>query len=345
MSDNSTALNSTALPGMSDNSTMLPTGPSDFDIALYQGFIAETVAFGLYFGLFIFTMLKWRKISQNVPMFALTTVLFLTCGAHYGTTVYPVYVQDIGVNGLTNISFISNTNQYIVGSLAFALANFLGDITIIYRLWNFYQRKYLVIIIPFLLSLAGFVLNVASSILLISGPDGTPAVSDNTIINMSLASYICPLITNLFVTGFITGRIWIMVKRQGDDTMSTPARRAVATIVESGLLFFLIQLVLTVVVNFEVPAQIPIAAVAVQIYGIAPTLITAGINSGVLFTSKGGVPSVTGPLATTHINVNKDSYVMTHLSENWSEFDQDSHRDKESLAARDDKSAISVEKQ
>lgn len=60
-------------------------------------------------------------------------------------------------------------------------------------------------------------------------------------------------------------------------------------------------------------------------------------------TSKGGVRSVTGPLATTQIPVNKDSYVMTHLSENWSEFDQDSHRDKESLAAvdRDNKSLIS----
>jgi hypothetical protein len=312
---------------MSDGNSTLPSGPSDWDISSYQGFIAETVAFALYCALFLYTMIKWRKVNQSTPLFVITIVLFLTCAAHYGTTVYPVAIQNISVNGLTNLSTFFNVPYWIITGLLFSLANLLGDITMIYRLWNFYKKRYLITVLPTLLSLTGFVLAVVNNILLVSGPDAQPAISSDTSTQLNTASYVCPLLTNLFVTGFITGRIWIMVKRQGDETMSTPARRAVATIIESGLLFFLIQLVLTVVNALELIIITPVAFVAVQIYGIAPTLITAGINSGILFTSKGGIPSVTGPLATTHINVNKDSYVMTHLSNNWSEFDQESRRD------------------
>jgi hypothetical protein len=333
---------------MSDDSSAPPSGPTDWDISFYQGFIAESVAFVIYCALFVFTMVKWRKISQNMPLFAFTILLFLFCTAHYGTTVYSVYIQDISANGLTNISN-SSVQVFITSSLFFAIANLLGDITLIYRLWNFYQRNYLVIILPFLLSLVGCILNIANTTLLFAGPGQTPLIDDNTSTQMNIASYVCPLLANLFVTGFIAGRVLVIVKRQGDDTMSTPARRAFSTIVESGVLYFVIQLTLTVTNSLQIPVATPIAFVAVQVFGIAPTLITAGINSGILFSSKGGVPSVTGPLATTHINVNKDSYVMTHLSENWSEFDQDSHRDKESIAARDRDnksmvSAVSVEK-
>jgi len=264
--------------------------------------------------------------------------------------VYPVYIQNISVNGLTNLSGAAPSITYLLATAVFfALANLFGDMTMIYRLWKFYQGRYIVIALPTLLSVVGFVIYIANTVLLVSGPDGSPAISQDTFLQLNIASLTCPLLTNLLVTAFIVGRTWTMVKRQGDDTMSTPARRAIATIVESGLLYFVMQLLVTVANGLLLTATTPITFFTVQIYGIAPTLITAGINSGILFTSKGGVPSVTGPLATTHINVNKDSYVMTHLSENWSEFDQDSHRDKESVAARDRDSksivsAVSVEK-
>jgi len=334
---------------MSDDNSTLPSGPSDWDISSYQGFIAETVAFAIYCALFIYTMKKWRKVGQNIPLFVLTVLLFLTCAAHYGTTVYPVYLQNISVNGLSGLSLFFTVPFWIVAGLLFSLANLLGDITIIYRLWNFYERNHAIIILPISLSLAGFVIGVVNNVLLISGPDTQSAISIDTSTKLNTASFICPLLTNLIVTGFITGRIWVMVKRQGDNNISSPARRAIATIVESGLLFLIIQLILTIVNGMELVIITPVAFVAVQIYGIAPTLITAGINSGVLFTSKGGVPSVTGPLATTHIDVKNDSYVMTHLSENWSAFDQESLRDKDSAAERDHdgkslSSTVSIEK-
>lgn len=319
---------------MSDNSE-IPTEANEYDLALYQGFIAETVAFVLYCALFIFTMIKWRKVSQNMPLFVLTILLFISCAAHFGTTVYPIYLQNIPVNGLMGLSFMAGNDSILASAVFFALANVFGDVTMIFRLYKFYQGNYIYVAIPTLLSIAGFVLYIANALLLI---ENSAALSPTESLKLVIASYVCPLLTNLIVTALIIYRTMSMVRRQNDETMSTPARRAIATIIESGVLYFLMQLLATIANGLSIAAATPITFFAVQIYGIAPTLITAGINSGVLL-ANGGVPSVTGPLATTRIAVDKDSYVMTHLSETktWSEFDRES---KESITPGGDSKSI-----
>lgn len=168
--------------------------------------------------------MKWRRVSQNAPLFSLTILLFLTCGAHYATTVYSIYCQNIvspmnhnvrtclthtvpqSVNGLAGLNESSPINVFVAASLLFALANLFGDMTMIYRLWNFYQKNYLYVILPSLLSLAGCrtssnldsslasrltyltVLTFLNTLLEVSGPDNTPEISDDSSLKMNLAS-------------------------------------------------------------------------------------------------------------------------------------------------------------
>lgn len=57
--------------------------------------------------------------------------------------------------GLAGLAGVSTLNLLIASGVIFAFANFVGDLTIMYRLWNFYDRRAIVIIIPFLASFTG----------------------------------------------------------------------------------------------------------------------------------------------------------------------------------------------
>lgn len=79
------------------------------------------------------------------------------------------------------------------------------------------------------------------------------------------AGYVAPLFTNFFVTTFITARIWIKTRRQS-DFVSKPARHAAKTIIESGVIYFIVQLIVVVCIAMKLPAQSGVGFLAIQIY-------------------------------------------------------------------------------
>ena len=98
----------------------------------------------------------------------------------------------------------------------------------------------------------------------------SPAPPAETL-SLTIAGYALPLCTNAIATGLIIGKIWWMSRpTPGLDnsqfTGHSIARSAIATIVESGALYFAAQLTYVVTIAIPHPSEGIIAVMALQIY-------------------------------------------------------------------------------
>ena len=92
--------------------------------------------------------------------------------------------------------------------------------------------------------------------------------------SLGLASFAIPLCFNFIVTGLIVGRIWYKGRNStlalqssgGVRSRSNHIQHAMAILIESGMLYFAVQFVETVLQALGHPAQILVAFVATQIY-------------------------------------------------------------------------------
>jgi hypothetical protein len=88
---------------------------------------------------------------------------------------------------------------------------------------------------------------------------------------LSLATFSLPLGTNVIVTTLIAARIWYLSPRKARNMSSAqfPTRTGQATIdivVESGMLYLAVQLILVILFAIPHPAQGIVGVIAVQIY-------------------------------------------------------------------------------
>ena len=82
-----------------------------------------------------------------------------------------------------------------------------------------------------------------------------------------MLAYSLPLCTNLLVTTLIVGRIWYMSR---DATIyglkHSYTRKAATIVIESGALYFAVQLVFVVMFGLDYPGEILVVDLAVPIY-------------------------------------------------------------------------------
>lgn len=110
---------------------------------------------------------------------------------------------------------------------------------------------------------------VAHFVLMLSPSSPVPPAA---IVPLGMAGYVLPLATNAMATALIVAKLWLTAsraeKRVGTRMRGTAraAQRAVAIIVESGLLYLVTQLVFVVLFGLGHPAQAILAVIAVQIY-------------------------------------------------------------------------------
>ena len=110
---------------------------------------------------------------------------------------------------------------------------------------------------------------VAHIAISLSPEDEPPAA----FIPLQTAGYVLPLCTNIMATGIILYGIWRTTASRDTTIKMLPStwrmsRAAMATVVESGLLYLVVQLILVVVTALGHPAQGVVAVMAVQIYVI-----------------------------------------------------------------------------
>ena len=96
-----------------------------------------------------------------------------------------------------------------------------------------------------------------------------------SIVPLGLASFVLPLCTNVLVTGLMVGRIAYMARGAGEIykiTGNGATRKAIHVMVESGALYFVVQLVFVVVYGMNHPSAVILITIATQTYVSARAL-------------------------------------------------------------------------
>ncbi|KAI0754396.1 hypothetical protein C8Q80DRAFT_1226442 [Daedaleopsis nitida] len=254
------------------------------DLSALVGFGCEAVCWRTYLVLFLASViLLLRRARTNIPVFIANFVLFVSCTAHFAIEFNHFYTTlgGTGVEGFAN-----ETPQLIGADILISLSDFVGDLILVYRCWVIWNKSFWVVFLPLLTATAGFacILVVAHFVLMLSPSSPVPPAA---IVPLGTAGYVLPLATNIMTTALIVAKLWLTAynaqRRIGDRLPGAvhAAQRAVAIIVESGLLYLVTQLVFVVLFALGHPAQAIVAVVAVQIYGIAPTLIVIRVALGI----------------------------------------------------------------
>ncbi|TFK53928.1 hypothetical protein OE88DRAFT_1710989 [Heliocybe sulcata] len=254
------------------------------DMAALIGFGCEAVMYGAYCIVFLTAahILLQRKRGRRVkdPLIWATAILFLTCTAHFALEFdhFHTTLSSTGIPGYAN-----ETSKLFGADLLISLADLVGDAVLIYRCWLVWGRSWWVTIFPSITAIAGFACIMELLHLLLSINPSSPTAPPS-IVPLGIAGYVLPLCTNVFVTVLIAARVWYMSRasREYSDLTSSSktVQRAMSIVVESGLLYLVVQLTFVVLFAMQHPAQAILAVIAVQVYGIAPTLIIIRVGLG-----------------------------------------------------------------
>ncbi|KAH9852222.1 hypothetical protein C2E23DRAFT_731263 [Lenzites betulinus] len=271
-------------------------------------FGSESVLWVVYSGIFIRSLWLLRrsnKMKTLSPLIrAVHCLLYATCTVHYFIEFHRFY-EAVHITGIQGYG-TDDKGQLIGADALISLSNFLGDIMLLYRCWYMYKGKYWVAALPFLTALAGDgCLVVVAYLIFADRPHGI-SVLPPAAIPLLTAGYALSLCTNVIASGLLVGRIWWMTRTPLAAPVGAPAtaavsaedhpalrstvrlaRRAIAVIVESGLIYLAVQIVLVVLVSSSNNAEGIVAAIAVQLYGIAPTLIVIRVALGISTDSTG----------------------------------------------------------
>lgn len=251
------------------------------------GFGAESLFYGAYCVLFLISsdvLLFRRRIREkNWPMIFANSLLFSLCTAHYALEFHHFHttLSTTGVKGYGNETSFLFGADILVG-----VTDFVGDMVLLYRCWLVWEEDYRVIILPFLTAIGGFASYMqALHLLLILSPSAP--VAPKEIIPLATAGFILPLCTNIMITGLIVGRIWFKTREAREsNVIADTARvttRAISIVIESGMMYLSIQIIFVALFSLRHAAQGIVVPVAVQIYGIAPTLIIIRVALGVSY--------------------------------------------------------------
>ena len=194
--------------------------------------------------------------------------------------------------------FANETESLIGADILISVSDLLGGLILVYRCWVIWGKNTLVVLLPLLTALAGFGEYISPPFSLQHSPHPalpltshacpiacivvvahfvlsltpTAPVPPAAIVPLGTAGYVLPLATNAMATVLIVVRLWLTARgaeqRVGTRMRGTvrAAQRAVAIIVESGLLYLVTQLVFVVLFALGHPAQAILAVVAVQVY-------------------------------------------------------------------------------
>lgn len=285
----------------------------DNDSAALVGFACEAVLYGCYTILFIVsTNLTLRRSHSrgcvNKPIFTISILLYLSCSIHFALEFYHFY-DVLSTAGVKN--FANETNELVGADLLISLTDFFGEVILIYRCWLVWSKNYWIIVLPSLTAIAGPAC-VIEVLHLLSQIDPTSPMAPPSLVPLGLAGFVLPLCANVMVTTLIAVRIWYLSPHRARDSRGArfpmdTSRPAIGIVVESGMAYLAVQLVFVVLFAIRHPAQGIVAVIAVQIYGIAPSLIVIRVALGLSNTPSGGLcnggtGSVSRPIF-THVHL------------------------------------------
>ncbi|KAI0248392.1 hypothetical protein BJV78DRAFT_1131587 [Lactifluus subvellereus] len=267
------------------------------DMAGLIGFGCEAFFYGCYTILFAMSIhlmfiRSYGWSSPNKPILIISVFLYMGCSAHFALEFSHFYT----VLTITGVKNFANETPVLMGAdFLISATDFTGQLILIYRCWLLWSRNYWIIILPFLTSLSGPVC-ISQALRLLMHIDPTSPMAPRSLVSLGLASFTLPLCSNVFVTGLIAGRIWYLSPRKARDLRGAhfplgTGRAAIDIVIESGALYMAVQLVFLILFAIGHPARGIVGVIAVQIYGIAPTLIIIRVALGLSSTPSGRLGS------------------------------------------------------
>ncbi|EIN13036.1 hypothetical protein PUNSTDRAFT_131261 [Punctularia strigosozonata HHB-11173 SS5] len=255
----------------------------------FLGFGFEMTLYGIY--LVVFSMaimlLTWKRRTESISVFYVffCCLLFSCCSIHALIRfryMYKDLVQERNPEGTIQ----AGTPALRTADALVTLTDFFAELVLCYRLWSIWDQNYFVVALPFLMSLAFVSCAMTTIGLLISHP--AAAIVPKSEVHFGTSAFAIPLAFNFLVTSLIVGRIWWKgrqhrgnLRQSGGIILSNGyLKDAMMVVVESGMLYLVVQLVLTVLFALNHPAQILLSDIATQVYGIAPTLIFVRVGLG-----------------------------------------------------------------
>lgn len=258
--------------------------PLSDDLASLIGFACEAVLYGVNAVLFLTSLaiLYKRRHKNNIlhPVVLLNGLVFLCCTTHFAIE-FNHFVTALGSTGVDG--YANETMPLLGADILVSVTDFFGDMILIYRCWMIWARTPIVIVLPFLTALGGLACIAGVAHLVLTTNPTSPAPPP-AVVPLGLAGYILPMCTNAMVTFLIVFKIWHSSRGlpgTSEFVGRGAARQAMGLMVESGLLYLLAQLVYVVLFALKLPAVDIAAVMAVQIYGIAPTLIVIRVALGI----------------------------------------------------------------
>ncbi|KAH7930154.1 hypothetical protein BV22DRAFT_1028657 [Leucogyrophana mollusca] len=257
------------------------------DTAALIGFGCEAVLYGGYCVLFIVSLmvlLRRKSSTRSIsnPVLLANCLLFLCCTTHFALEFnhYCTTLQSTGVPG-----YSQENRPLAAADFLISLTDLIGDLILLYRCWMVWGKNYYVIILPFFTAIAGFacIMEVFHDVLILVSEGSAAGTPPADLVPLGIAGYVLPLATNVVVTGLIAYRIWDSSRDINYNLIggTGAARRALTLIIESGALYLVVQLIFVVLFAMANPAEAIMGVIAVQIYGIAPTLIIIRVSLGI----------------------------------------------------------------
>ncbi|KAJ7639983.1 hypothetical protein DFH06DRAFT_1478017 [Mycena polygramma] len=239
--------------------------------------------YGLYFVLYFTStsvLVDRSKASHTGPLYRSTVfisglILFIAVTGNFCLVEARAFLGLIVVaNGTDPATFYNDNSQITttVQNIFASLAIITGDFIIIYRLWVVWSHNKYIVILPSL-TLIGLVITLGLTVQTTSHLDN---IKDDKGLTPGL---VFTLITNLYSTGFISWKIW-MITKAASPVHGSSLRHFVAIIVESAAIyttwavFYIITHQINADVQFLALGVLPVVA------GIANALIQARIGMG-----------------------------------------------------------------
>ncbi|TBU22231.1 hypothetical protein BD311DRAFT_770772 [Dichomitus squalens] len=179
------------------------------------------------------------------------------------------------------------TAKYAIAkNLIYAIAVFIQDLVLIWRMYVVWTHNWKIIIIPLVVELA----HTACSLTAICF-GFVPGYTIQTPIVQVLATTVgwtIEIAVNVLVTGAIVGRLWYMGRRisfaesKGSIAITRPGiyLRTIFTIVESGALLVAVTISMLVLSHVGSPVGLPFMDVAIQVAALVPYLIVVRVGLG-----------------------------------------------------------------
>ncbi|KAI0269772.1 hypothetical protein BC834DRAFT_967514 [Gloeopeniophorella convolvens] len=252
--------------------------------------ICETFFFGIYTALFafstVFVFSKQVRTRTRSLVLAVSVAMYVVSATHW--TIGIALLVRAARNG--SVEIVMTRVELLATGYLCSISYVLSDAIVVWRAWVLWERRYDLFIPPILFLTGTIVTSVISAALYFKSAKSASSSrwqeavqGDTTVRRLAYTIYGLIILTNLWATGLICIRAWqhrrFLQSVMGKSTPRTRAEKALAFLVESGVIYLCIW-VTYIVISLTSKGGLLISdgAVIVQVIGIYPTVIVVVVT-------------------------------------------------------------------